>query len=42
MAKVSANAAGHEIKGVKTVTTSCYQGINNATTMRNYKSVMKA
>ena len=35
MAKVSANAAGNEIKGVKAVTTSCYQGINNSTTLRN-------
>jgi len=38
MAKVSANAAGQEIKGVKAISTSCYQGINNAATLRNFKS----
>lgn len=36
MAKVSANAAGNEIKGVKAISTSCYQGINNAKTFRNF------
>ena len=37
MAKVAANAAGQEIKGLKAISTSCQQGINNSTTlMRNF------
>lgn len=36
MAKTAANAAGHEIKGIKSISTSCYQGVNNSTVIRNF------
>jgi len=43
MAKVAANAAGQELKGVKAIHTSCYQGVNNtAGLMRNSVKSAKA